>query len=68
MPAHIKPTPRAERVQVGDSCESIFGSGMPGVVLRIISRTTIDEAVVKWASGSIGHHTITTLRKVEPRG
>lgn len=58
------PTKRAEQVKVGDLCESIVG-GMVGRVVRIVGRSTIATAVVKWDSGSTGRHTITTLRRVQ---
>lgn len=61
------PTPRAEWVKPNDLCKvGAFGT-MIGVVISIRYDTAIPQAKVKWASGSTGIHTITTLRNAVPK-
>jgi hypothetical protein len=60
----MKPTPKRNWVRVGDRCTA--GGTMPGTVVRIIRRSDgLPTAVVRWASGSTGRHTITTLFRIE---
>lgn len=62
----IAPTPKAEQVRVGDKCASVFGTRvcMVGVVEKIVKTASIPYAVVRWSSGSVGRHTITTLKVI----
>lgn len=61
-------TKKKDYVKKGDKCTADPSHSMVGEVLQVYKRTTIDVAKVKWSSGSIGTHTITTLRKyVEPK-
>lgn len=56
------PTPRREWAREGDLVEC--GPGSRGVVLKVRDPGSVPYATVRWASGSTGRHTISTLRKV----
>jgi siroheme synthase len=63
----VNPTPRSEWAEVGDTVVATLDErAMRGVVLNVVDKKmqSIPYAVVKWASGATGRHTITTLRKV----
>jgi len=58
--------PSSDWVKKGDTCHHV-GATMKGVVKKILKRSHgLHTAVVEWESGSTGHHTISTLVKVEP--
>ena len=58
------PTPRAEWAKEGDRVYSF--AGWIGTVLRVVQTHSIPYARVRWdENGSIGKHTITTLRRVK---
>lgn len=59
------PTPRTAWPAVGDTVAA-GPDLMRGVVVRIVPATSLPYAVVKWASGSTGRHTLTSIRRVEP--
>jgi hypothetical protein len=59
------PAKRGEYVAVGDTVVALDGpDAMRGVVKRVNLDRAVPQATVKWASGSTGRHTITTLRRV----
>lgn len=58
------PTRKADYPQEGDQVESIFGKGMRGTVKRVVETSSLPYAVVKWENGSLGRHTLTTIKKV----
>ncbi len=62
---HAKPTDRRNWCTIGDTVTATDGpQAMKGTVERVALFHSIPVATVKWSNGSVGRHTITTLRKV----